>query len=527
VRLPFPERFSLFHVAAFCLVLNVLQQMEGTSILFSACTTLFLLIATLAFNVAGGLAKPSGGWIFAYSLLVVMFGVAYKAFLGEPGQSNLLQPERTIEVYVAGASMMLLIAFLVRKLRPQRSLLPQFASLSDMGRAATMSFALGAALEIVPPLINFSSGPGSLYSAISQLNFFLPLALILGITYEIRRSEGRRSVNLVVWASGLLSFGVGVLGFSKQGMLVPLVIWIVVAASQRYKVSIAQITGIALAFAFIVYYLVPYSQYGRAFRIDGATFKENTKISILLLSNLDEVRTAYILDANSTAGREDSIQFYNRPQGFADRLQMISPDDALVNVTENGSVFGIFPTIFAFENLIPHALWPAKPIVNYGNIYAHEVGVIADDTDTTTGVSFSALGDAYHQAKWVGILVLLPGLLFTMFLLTDACCGDTRESPFSLLALTFFLHSAPEGGVNGVVHDSTFGIVSLLLASLLSTKLMPFLSKLVVSSDKEQQTGGRSIIQPQHGRFAIATAVQSGAEVPMSPYRWSRPGSRK
>jgi hypothetical protein len=525
VRLPFPERFSLFQVAAFCLVLNVLQQIDGTSILFSACTTLFILIATVAFNAAGGLTRPSGGWIFAYTVLVVLFGISYKVLLGEPGQSNLLQPERTIEVYVVSISMMLVSVYLARKFTPAKSLFPQFSSVSDMGRAATACLVLGGTAQILPLFVAVSGGAGSFFSAFTQINLLPPLALILGVTYEIRRSGGRRSINIVVLLAGFLLFANGIVGYSKQGILGPFVIWLVVAASQRYKVSLVQLASLVLVFAFIVYYLVPYSQYGRNYLVEGSSFSESIKVNILLLSNLDKVRAAQLQSDARDNGSEDVIRFYNRPQGFADRLQMIAPDDALINSTENGTVFGIVPTIFAFENLIPHILWPGKPIINFGNVYAHEVGIISDDSDTTTGISFSPTGDIYHQAKWAGILLLLPLLLFMLFLVTDSCCGDTRSSPFALLAMFLFFHSAPEGGVVAIVHDSTFAIASLLLAAWITTKLMPFASKLFVSSSKERHAGMSSAVQPQRGHFA--TAVQDNLEAPLPTYRWSRPDLRQ
>jgi hypothetical protein len=312
-------------------------------------------------------------------------------------------------------------------------------------------------------------------------------------------------------------------------LIAPFACWFFAAAAQRYKVNIVQTAGLALTLAFISYYLVPYCQYGRSFRLEGAPISETIKINFLLLSNLDSVRAAYVREEDRYAESDNVIvRYYNHPQGFADRLQMISPDDIIINATENNGAFGILPTLFSFENNIPHFLWPNKPIVNFGNVYAHEVGMIADESDVTTGISFSPSGDIYHQAKWVGVLVLLPALLFMLFLITDSCCGDTRESPFALLALIIFLHAAPEGGGEDIIRNSTFGILMLLILAFVSTKLMPVLADVLVGAVKDPMGTGR-VIQSQPAGFVSPATVQGmrDAEVPLSTYRWSKPTSRK
>jgi hypothetical protein len=523
VRLPFPERVPLLPVFGFCAALNMLQLFNGTTPLFSVLTTLFILIVTVAFNTAGGLTRPSGGYIFAYSILVVILGITYKALLGEPGQRNLLQPTLTLEVYVGSALALLIATFLARKFTLQKSLFPNFPSLTDMGRASIGCFFVGAASQLYAIFSPVGIQAGSILSALNQLNYFLPLAMILGATYEIRKSGGRRSINTQVFLSGFLIFGGGIVGYSKQGLLEPFACWIFAIAAQRYKITVAQIFGLLLTAIFISYYLVPYAQLGRNANAEGTTFGEGIKVNILLLSNLNLVRAAYKLDEQRDSN-SIMLRYYDHPQGLADRLQMIAPDDVLINATETTGSFGIFPLVFAFENNIPHFLWADKPVVSFGNLYAREVGII-DESDSTTGISFSPAGDMYHEAKWGGILGLLPALLFVLFVITDSCCGDTRSSPFALLALILFLHSAPESGATGIIHAMTFDIIVLLLVAVVSTKMMPFLAGLMLGRVKSEP-GGEPTIQAQPAAFAAAVPGMPSPEISPSAYRWSRPGSR-
>ena len=65
--------------------------------------------------------------------------------------------------------------------------------------------------------------------------------------------------------------------------------------------------------------------------------------------------------------------YYDTNQGFWDRLQFISADDALNNITDQGAHFGLRPLQYALYNAVPHIIWPNKPTMNAGYAYAHEI----------------------------------------------------------------------------------------------------------------------------------------------------------
>src|ERR1035437_817679 len=130
-------------VAIFAAALFVIQSLEGTALYFSAGCVAFLLIAALAFNVAGGLTRASGAYLFFYSRLCVIVGICYKAFLGEPAQSNLLDPRTDIEVYVGGITAMLVAAFVSRRFTRKSGLLQNVLKESGMYRASVGCIAFG------------------------------------------------------------------------------------------------------------------------------------------------------------------------------------------------------------------------------------------------------------------------------------------------------------------------------------------------------------------------------------------------
>jgi hypothetical protein len=181
----------------------------------------------------------------------------------------------------------------------------------------------------------------------------------------------------------------------------------------------------------------------------------------------------------------NSKGYFDTPQGFFDRLQMISVDDGLINVTEQGHVFGLYPVLFSFENLVPHVFWPDKPAIGFGNLYAHEIGGSLGD-DYTTGISYSPAGEGFHMARWVGIFIVAPLLWIMLFTLFDSLCGDVRESPWGLLVIAIFGHMAPEGMLTGIIYMLGFTSISVIFAALSAAYVMPILGTFIAGPGRRR-----------------------------------------
>jgi len=261
---------------------------------------------------------------------------------------------------------------------------------------------------------------------------------------------------------------VGVLGYSKEGMLGPFAAYLLAAASQRYKMSRSQIVVAILAIVFVFRYLVPYSQYGRTFREESGDV--NLQTSLDLLSNLGYVREQY-LETSAGAYEDRVLGYYNTPQGFFDRLQMVSIDDALIHRTEQVGVFGLMPMVQAFENVVPHFIWKDKPQGVIGNVWAHEIGILAE-ADESTGVSFSSTTSAFHMAGWKGVFLIAPATWFFLFLIFDSLCGDVRKIPWGLLVIVLFAHAAPEGDMNAIIYMCFYTVYAIVFAVIMGDYVM-------------------------------------------------------
>ncbi|WP_433974223.1 hypothetical protein [Tunturiibacter lichenicola] len=477
MRLPFPEKVPLVPVFYFAASLCVIQQLQGTDSTFSLLCFFYIVVSAIAFNVAGGFTRTTGSFIFFNSVLGVILGLCVKAYLGEPADSNLQSPILTMVVYLSGMCMMLLAAYLSGKVVPRQALLGKMVTDANMQTATVGSMVFGILIYV--GFYALPSGNGTVLSALNQLNHFLPLAIFLGVLNTIRRSGGTHSTNVPVLISGAFLFTNGILGYSKESMIAPFVCWLLAAASQRFNMSRSQLVGGVIVTFLIFYYLVPYSQYGRGFKEDSG--EVNFQTSLSLLSNLGEVRQDYFETAQ--VATDDRIQgYYNNPEGFFDRLQMLSIDDAIINHTQLFGTFGGYPVIQSFENIVPHFIWPNKPAILSGNVYAHEVGLLAEG-DESTGVSFSSTAIAYHLLGWFGVFLLAPALWFLLFTVFDSLCGDTRKSPWGLIMLVLYSHAAPEADINAIIYMIFFSAVGVVFAAIIGAYVAPVVGTFLIGPE--------------------------------------------
>jgi hypothetical protein len=473
VRIPYPERIPLQYVISFATLLSALQLYQGTNPFFSLYSFLFIIIAAIAFNLAGGLTRPSGSYVFSYAVLSVILGLCWKAILGEPADSHLLLPLLTMQVFLGGITAMLLAVFISRRLTSKRPLLGSMVTDANIQNATVGCMVTGIILSLILMLVPRQGG--SILSSLAQVNRFLPMAIILGVIHQIRRSNRTSSVNLPVLISGAFILAQGLFSFSKEGIFTPIVCWLIAAGSQRYKVKPFHAVGLIVVAIFMVQYLVPFSQYGRNQRSESGSLSQDARIVISMLTNLGDVRKKYVESAADEY--VDAVGYYNSPQGLFDRLQMISIDDSLIDVTERKGTFGYSPIFGSFANLVPRVFWANKPSIGYGNVDAHQIGGLADD-DSTTGISFTPTGEGYHIDRWVGVLILAPVLWVMLFTLFDSLCGTVRETPWGLLVIALFSHAAPEGMLGGVIYMLGFSAFSIIVAAFSATYLMPLLGTL-------------------------------------------------
>jgi len=458
MHIPYPERISYAWATMFASALFAVQLLEKTQLLFALCCFAYILIATAAFNIAGGLYRPAGAYIFFNAVLTLIVGVVVKAALGEPAHTNLTSPALTIEIYVFGMLAMLFGAYVESRFRPPQAFIEAKLFMPNLRTVYFGATAIALFLKLIYALAGLGLITFSFITTLYNADHFLPFALILGVIYTIRSSNGQRSVTPWLVFLFALSTGEGLLSFSKQALFGPAFCWVLGVAICRYRLKPVNIITLAIVVYVAYAYATPYSQYGRNFQDESSSNK--LQVAGYLLTHMDEVVKG---DTEKSAAGYGKLSYYNHPMGLFDRLQMLSADDALISVTDQYGVFGYEPLIEGAEGVIPRIFWPNKPFAYFGNTYGHEVGAITDD-DVSTSVSFGVSADAYHQGGLSGVLLVEPVCMAAVFFVLSWFLGDVRGHPAVIVVILLGAHTAPEGGIPGLFNMVTNTEYMLLLA---------------------------------------------------------------
>lgn len=456
MRIPYPTRLNINHVMIVALVLLFAQLLDGTDPIFAVLLSASMVFATLAFNALNGLGTTSGAYVFFTAVPTFTILAFIKVISWEPTNKHFEAPLLTISATAVGWAGIWFSAGLSRKFATVRNIVRFTArDLENLKNTSAGLLVIGLFSQIL--LTNYNTGAsGTIWTALNQLNIFVPMATILATYYEISISRGQRSMNWIVLVSILYVAGFGFIAASKQGMYAPFLSYFMVCAALEYDFRPLQIFAILAWLAFAVGFLFPWAQYARSMTRQS-TLTGTVEATIGLLRNPDTIPAMYQWYADSLKMNEDVNQVslcYDKPHGLFDRESMICQDDRLIALTQHTGPAGPEYLIEGFEMVVPHMLWPSRATLSLGNIYGRETGQTGED-DFTTAVAWAPIGDAYREFGWSGIAVVMPVLYFFTFIILNGVFGDARESPWGLVLVSYAAFAAP--GLLLPVHPQLWG----------------------------------------------------------------------
>jgi hypothetical protein len=507
VRLSLPKRIPLPQAFAFATVLFIVQQFQHTNLIFALLYFAFFVLSVLTFNFAGGFTRLTGAYCFWISILVVIFGVFWKAVVGEPADSNLQVPLLDMALYATTMLMLLFVTLINRKVDFRAIGVGAGFSGPNLDLTAAGLGCIIASFLITISGFIFGQAQGGVVSALAQINFFMPLGIILATAGALKDSDGRRSMNFAnTFAIALASFQ-GMLGFSKQGMLTPFVCWVIGVFYMRMRLRpvhvVTMLSMLVLTFTFIG----PLSD-SRDLIIIGGSPSQQLGVIWYQVTHWSEFKD-HVASIDSRTGHDNGApSYYDKPQGnMIERLTMIPPDDRFNAYTAKGNFFGMAPVIEWFGNLVPRFLNPTKTNDYTGNFFAHKAGGYLSADDTTTGISFSPISSAYSCEGWGGIVWLMPAIWLILFSSADFVAGDIEKYPWGLLVVVYFAHAGPEGMLSGLIYYISYGNLGMFFAIIISTRIAPILGALFTGKTVPVQT--RSI-----GRRRITPSSLPPAAIP-------------
>jgi hypothetical protein len=476
VRLKLPTRISLPKTFVFASLFFCVQQFQHTNLFFSLLYFAFLILSVIAFNFAEGFTRLTGAYIFWYSTLIVIVGVTWKAVVGEPADSNLATPLLDIALYTGSMFMLLLVTILNKKMDFRAIGVGGGLSGANLNYTAAGLGCLIAGYGIVFADSVVGQAPGGLVSALLQVNVFPPLGLILATVGALKDSGGRRSTNFISITGFAYFTTFGILSFSKQQMLTPMVCWVIGVLYMRLRVRFVHIVAFVLLAAFSFGFVSPLS--ASRDLAEGLDTDGRIKLIGYLIFHWSELQE-HVKDQEDRANEGGPAGYYTKAQGsLIERLSMIPPDDSLFSYSEAGHFEGFDPVVDYFSNLAPHFIAPNKQVRFGGNYYAHEIGRGLAADDFTTGISFSPVAEAYHCEGWGGIFWLLPLIWIMLFTSVDFIVGDMTKYPWGLMVVVWFAHAAPETLLGGMIWFTGYGNFGMFLAIIVVTRIAPILGTL-------------------------------------------------
>jgi hypothetical protein len=476
VRLTLPTRIPLSKTFVFASVFFCVQQIEHTNIFFSLLYYAFLILSVVTFNLAEGFTRLTGAYTFWYSTLIAIVGVTWKAVVGEPANSNLFSPLLDMSLYTTSMVMLLMVTLVNRKMDFRSMGFGGGFSKSELNYTSAGLGCLVVFLVIIYANVMFGQAPGSIVSALVQVNVFGQLGLILATIGAVRDSGGRRSTSTISIVGFTYFAYLGVASFSKQAMIGPMVCWLVGALYSRLKLRFVHVVAMILMVVTAFGFVSPLSA--------SRDLSENLDYPgrIALAANLlvhYSVLHAHVKQLEEQEALGGVNNYYDKPQGsLIERLSMIPPDDELFTYTAQGHYEGLAPVFEYFGNLVPHVFNPNKKMQFSGNYYAHEMGAGLSEEDYSTGISYSPVAEAYHCLGWGGILWLLPVIWLILFSTVDFVVGDMTKYPWGLMVVVWFAHAAPETLLGGMVYFIGYGNFGMLVAIVVVTRIAPIIGAL-------------------------------------------------
>ncbi len=476
MKLTLPTHVPMRYVASFALAMLALELAEGTPLMVALTAQAFVMVSAVAFNLAGGLMYPSGAFVLFNALFSMIIGVVVKTVLGEPLNSNLSAPEQTLLVYLAGMVFILIAVLFSSRLRAKQGLLERV----DAGQRVDQ---IGIGCILIAYFTPYVL-PAALQGTFAQFNgAFVFLAILLPVYQRTKQTDGRSSfhyVALIGWVYLTYTYGVG--GLSKQGLFAPTVAWGMAAVAAGYRTTLTKLAAVTFTAVVAVTLLTPFSQIARNYRGDA----NQAELTWELLQHPLETRARYNEELRLSYVVGGGYHWFDQPQGLLDRLTMVPVDDALVWSTDHvrpGSPYALWTYVL---NMVPRYLYPNKPTLLWGNVYAHDIGLIGEGDDTT-GISFTPYADGYHTAGWLGVTLILGLFVFAMCYVCDSVSGSIAKTQWGLVYVLYFTHAAAEGMLGMTTYAIATTSVALISAAFISAYIAPVLGNLVTLRRRDLQ----------------------------------------
>jgi hypothetical protein len=349
-------------------------------------------------------------------------------------------------------------------------------SILELRIISVLSLAFGVSIAI--EVLSLSAAPenGSVLSAFQQ---FVPALLAISVmTATYTRIADTNGGSVMSWYIAFVLVGgivPGLLMASKEGMLTPLLCWLVVVASSRHRFTWLGALGMGLVAVVAWGFVYPFSLNAR-FPVREA----------LTLSDKVDLILEYIRDPtqfpDNLSDPDESSEFGTSSSkvNIVARYSLLRDSDDLIHgdlTSGFTSIDRYFPVLFS---IVPHVLWPDRPVTITSNELGHKAGIVTNPDDSRTGIAIGTPAYFFDVGGW-SALIVYSLFLFALFFVSTVRLVGTAETGIWGLVLT-----GNEANIAGNCSPSvlitmflTFiGIFFILIAIL---KLFSYFAKSLIS----------------------------------------------
>jgi hypothetical protein len=432
MRLPFPTSIPMMQALLFLGALLAVQLLEGTDPPFALLMLVAQVFAIMAFNALGGMSHVAGSFCLFSLLPNVTVPEMAHAIVLQPGDYHLLVPLQTAAVCaIFYASLYAVARFVIMLPHPPPLLDRVKFSLAELRAVSVLSSILSLAI-MTAALAAGEVRDGTPLAAIQHFYPLLnPLSVITATYVRLKSTQGRSAMGwyvAVILAAAIIP---GVLGASKEGMLTPLLCWLLVCAAARYRFSRPQVAILAGCLVVAWVFVYPYSQNARDVVRSARSFPERIAVIVAYFRNPSTVEdTASNIDPDSSEFGESSTKL-----SIVQRFSLLNSAGMLVNADSIEGFTDIERYFPAFVAIVPHFVWPDRPVAIHSNELGHKAGFKMGPNDTTTGIAISSPALFYDAGGWLGLPVytMLDFLLY--FYVLRSIVGTATQSIWGLMLI--------------------------------------------------------------------------------------------
>ena len=432
MRIPFPTSIPMMQALLFFGGLLAVQLLEGTDPAFAMLMLIAQVFAVMAFNALGGMPDVAGSFCL-FSLLpnVTVPEIAH-AIVRQPGDYHILEPLKTSAVCaIFYASIYLVARFVVMLPHPLPLLDRVKFSLNELRVVSVLSAILSLAI-MTAALAAGEVRDGTILAALQHFYPLLNSLSVITATYvRLKSTDGRSAMNWYVALILAAAIIPGVLGASKEGMLTPPLCWLLVCAAGRYRFTRPQVAVLAGFLVVVWVFVYPYSQNARDVVRSARSFPERIAVIVAYFRNPATVEdTASNIDPDTSEFGESSTKL-----SIVQRFSLLNSAGMLVNADNTEGFTGIERYFPAFLAIVPHFVWPNRPVPIASNELGHKAGFKMGANDTTTGIAISSPALFYDAGGWLGLPVytVLDFLLY--FFVLRSIVGNATQSIWGMMMI--------------------------------------------------------------------------------------------